>query len=580
MSHAKIPPIDYTSRDYEAVRDDMVRAIPFYTEEWTDHNPTDFGIVLIELLAFVADTLHYYIDRSAAEAFLPTAIQRRSVINLLKLIDYELRSAAPASADVVFTLPQAFPEEVLIPAGTRLQTAAEPDEEPVVFETAQDLILPAGQTEGIVSAVEGTTGEEVAGQSNGQTYQRFELRATPIIDGTLRIFIDEGMGEEPWTEVDNFVRSRGTDRHYFLQRDEAERVTVFFGDNAQGKIPDAGATLRATFRLGGGIRGNVGADTIATVVSVLTHQGSPLTVKVTNPLSASGGEERQSIEDAKRQAPRTLRALDRAVTLEDFEALAEDFPGIAKAKASIGSPGEAACCCGVVLHVVPEGGGLPSTELRTALLDRLGDVKMAGTCPELRDPVYVPVDLAGTVFIGPTFVQAEVERTFLEELDRFFALDSEAVGFGQGVFLSDLYNLLDSVEGVDHVDLTKVTRRPQPRLEVWTGGAAFGEVAVGPTAVHETWTLVFTSPTEFSVRGETSGIQARRGRLDLPYVSDIGQVSFLLRTGGAPMRAGDRATFVTSALAGNVPLGPNEVMVLGQVSLGLAGGSRGSRRCE
>ncbi|MFC1707096.1 hypothetical protein ACFL59_09790, partial [Planctomycetota bacterium] len=72
----RVPPISYDSRDYESIRDDMVRAIPFYTEEWTDHNPTDFGIVLIELLAFVADCLHYYIDRAAAEAFLPTALKR------------------------------------------------------------------------------------------------------------------------------------------------------------------------------------------------------------------------------------------------------------------------------------------------------------------------------------------------------------------------------------------------------------------------------------------------------------------------------------------------------------------------
>ncbi|MBI3726038.1 hypothetical protein HY251_19080, partial [bacterium] len=294
----------------------MIRAIPFFTPEWTDHNPTDFGIVLVELLAFVADVLHYYVDRAAAEAFLPTAIQRGSVVNLLKLIGYELKSAGPASADVVFTLPQALPEEVLIPAGTRLQTAAESGEEPVVFETAQDLVIPAGATLATASAVEGTSGDEVVGRSSGLAYQRFDLKGAPIIDGTLRLLIDEGIGEEAWTEVESFVRSTGADRHYFVQRDEAERLAVFFGDNVQGKIPDAGAAIRAAYRTGGGTRGNVGADTIATVVSVLTHRGSPLTVKVTNPLAASGGEERQSIEDAKRQGPRTLRALNRAVTLE------------------------------------------------------------------------------------------------------------------------------------------------------------------------------------------------------------------------------------------------------------------------
>jgi hypothetical protein len=57
---------------------------PLNTEEWTDHNPTDFRIVLVELLAYVADLLPYCIDRVAAEAFLPTANKRESAIKLLK----------------------------------------------------------------------------------------------------------------------------------------------------------------------------------------------------------------------------------------------------------------------------------------------------------------------------------------------------------------------------------------------------------------------------------------------------------------------------------------------------------------
>lgn len=581
MTAVRVPPIDYTSRDYEAIRDDMVRAIPFYTEEWTDHNPTDFGIVLIELLAYVADGLHYYIDRAAAEAFLPTAIKRQSVINLLKLIDYELRSAVPASADVVFTLPQVFPEDVLIPAGTRLATAAESGEGPVELETVADLVIPAGETEGTVSAAEGKTEEEIAGRSDGTPFQRIQLTGAPIVDGTLQVLIDEGAGEETWTEVDSFVRTGARDRHYYVQRDEQDRLTVFFGDNAQGRIAAAGASIRAVYRVGGGARGNVGAGTIRTVVSVLTHRGSPLTVEVTNPLAASGGEERQSIEDAKRQGPRTLRAMGRAVTLEDFEILAEDFPGIARARALLGVGAEGGCCCGVTIHVVPEGGGQMSADLRDRLLASLEAMKMAGTCLDLADAEYVEVDVDGAVFIGPTFVQAEVEQAFLDELDRYFLLDGQFVDFGRGVFLSDLYALIDGVDGVDHVDLSKVTRRPAPRLEVWSGDAAFEPVTVGPTAVRETWTAIFTSPTEFSVRGSASGIQAARGRLDMPYVADRAQVSFEVKAGagGRPMRRGDRATFVTSAFLGNVPLAPNEVMVRGSVRLGLVGGSRGTRRC-
>jgi predicted phage baseplate assembly protein len=130
----RVPPIDYTSRDFESSAQDMVRTIPFFAPEWTDHNLSDFGIVLQRLTAYVADILHFYIDRVANEAFLPTAITRRSVGNLLQLINYELRSAVPASVDLTFTLTESLPDDLLIPRGFQVQTTADATDEPIIFE--------------------------------------------------------------------------------------------------------------------------------------------------------------------------------------------------------------------------------------------------------------------------------------------------------------------------------------------------------------------------------------------------------------------------------------------------------------
>jgi hypothetical protein len=54
-------------------------------------------------------------------------------------------------------------------------------------------------------------------------------------------------------------------------------------------------------------------------------------MSVTNTLEASGGEDEQSIESARIEGPRTLRALYRAVTPEDYQSLSEVYPGVAKA---------------------------------------------------------------------------------------------------------------------------------------------------------------------------------------------------------------------------------------------------------
>ena len=90
--------IDYLARDYDSFRQALVNLIPAKLPEWTDRSEADFGIVLLELNAYMADILSYYQDRIANEAFLGTAQERASVIQHLRLIGYEMAGAAPAAA--------------------------------------------------------------------------------------------------------------------------------------------------------------------------------------------------------------------------------------------------------------------------------------------------------------------------------------------------------------------------------------------------------------------------------------------------------------------------------------------------
>ena len=76
--------IDYLARDYDSFRQALVDLIPSKLPEWTDRSEADFGIVLLELVAYMADILSYYQDRLANECFLATAQERRSVIQHLR----------------------------------------------------------------------------------------------------------------------------------------------------------------------------------------------------------------------------------------------------------------------------------------------------------------------------------------------------------------------------------------------------------------------------------------------------------------------------------------------------------------
>jgi uncharacterized phage protein gp47/JayE len=575
MAATRVPALDYTTRDFEAIRDDMIRGIPFYTPEWTDHNASDFGIVLLSLLAGQLDVLHFYIDRMAAESFITTAVKRESVIKLLRLIGFELRSIVPASVDVVFTLEGPLNDAVLIPEGTIVQTVASENQSPVSFETVADLTIPALSLTGTVGAVEGQSDDEDLGTSTGQAFQSFPISASVIVEGSLELFVDEGSGEVLWNPVTSFVSSLATDEDYRFERDGDDLITTFTGDNLQGKIPAASATLRAAFRVitgdrgGPGVYGNVGANTITILSSTIFVGGRSVTLSVNNPAQASGGEDRQSIEEAKRLGPASLKALGRAVTATDYKTLVEQLGGIAKVRVIQGLGTDPCCACNLDLYVAPAGGGNASSALKQTILDYLDTVKMVGTCVVIKDPTYVGIDIAGTTFVVANVNQESVESDVNQAVIDFFDLENPQTDFGRDLFLGNLFAAIENVDGVDHVDLDQVSRVPDPVLEVWSGDGVFGVVTVGQAATDETWTVTFLSPTTFSVVGDVSGIQTD-GVVDVTYTSDISEISFLLSTGVTPNVIGDRATFVTSKLLGNVPIEDNEIITQGTINLTFA----------
>ena len=182
------PVIDYMARDYESLLRAMRDQIPQTLPEWRDFaNEADFGNVLLELFAHIGDILSYYQDRVANESFLGTARTRRSVIEHLRLIGYELGTAAPAAAALNLTVPDTVTATVTVGKGDAFATKSLQDRPSVRFEYARDVPLtidftaiPAGadgkRTFTGIPVEEGRLiRDEVLGTSDGRPGQRYPL---------------------------------------------------------------------------------------------------------------------------------------------------------------------------------------------------------------------------------------------------------------------------------------------------------------------------------------------------------------------------------------------------------------------
>src|SRR5262249_34781071 len=156
--------------------------------------------------------------------------------------------------------------------------------------------------------------------------------------------------------------------------------------------PPSGSQIASVYRIGLGAQGNVSSDSLSVALTSV-----PEVKAVSNPFNASGGSDRESNEEAKISGPGSIIAQERAVTLQDYEVLAEAFPGVGKAKARVGLRGGYKV---VQVYIVPEDPvtippPLPGDSLRDALKQQLEARqpvnRMAGV--DVLNPIYVPIEI-------------------------------------------------------------------------------------------------------------------------------------------------------------------------------------------
>ena len=116
-----VPSVDYTSRDYTSILTDMTNLIPSFSPQWTNRDPADFGMTLLELFAYMGDILNHYIDIAANESFIATATQRDSVLQIASLLGYIPTSTTGASVNLTFT--NSNSSSVTLPALTQAATS-------------------------------------------------------------------------------------------------------------------------------------------------------------------------------------------------------------------------------------------------------------------------------------------------------------------------------------------------------------------------------------------------------------------------------------------------------------------------
>lgn len=319
----RVPKPDYTGRDYDSMLIRIQRLVQSLYPAWTDFNKANIGNTMLRSMAFVSDVLSYNTDFWSAESLFPYARLRRSVIAHTQWLGYQLSGRSAAQVYVTLTTVDGLPHGTDIPLYAGMQVRAPGSIGALDFQILTNVTW-SGSDASISVLVEHSENAQDIFTSSGEASQIFKLSQYPFIDGSLTsIQADDGT----YTKVDNFLLSAATDKHFVVEQDDQERAIVRFGDGRTGKIPVG--TLYNNYKVGGGAVGNVDANAITEVIDNINDAvGNSVQVVVSNSSAATGGQDRESIEAAKLDAPASIRNPVNTVVNEDYEIGAKTISGI------------------------------------------------------------------------------------------------------------------------------------------------------------------------------------------------------------------------------------------------------------
>jgi hypothetical protein len=477
--------LDYTGRDYYSIREQLIARIQDRLPDWSATNPADFGVALVEAFAYMGDLMSYYIDRNVNESFIASATQRDSVINIAQAYGYIPSGYRQANVTLTFTN-SSETDVITVPAGTVISGDVISGDvvNTVYFTTDSDVTLDPDVDNGIgtMTAKEGRSvtlvsdyanqNGELVGTSAGTPNQSFVLGENPAVDGSLEVYVQGGSFYSKWRQVQHLIDANPFDQVFTVTSDGDNNLYVNFGDGVSGAIPVNFSEIRVLYIVGGGALGNVTTGILINIDSIPGYSTNDLIafqslITVNNDEVAFGGSDPESLAEIRYAAPLTLRANNRAITLEDFNSLALSVTNCGKANAT------SDIWTSVTLYVAPSRNqgdsdlqpGLDDNQDPTIEYDTLAaDVQeslapnlLIGTSLTVQPPVYVDVVLNVQYAKQPQYTTTEVEASIKSVLTNFYGYYYNT--FAQTIYVQDIETTLNNnVTGIKIAKLTTLYR--------------------------------------------------------------------------------------------------------------------------
>jgi predicted phage baseplate assembly protein len=269
-----------------------------------------------------------------------------------------------------------------------------------------------------------------------------------------------GPQERNWQARQDLLGSAADDPHFVAEVEHDGTTRLRFGNDRHGLRPDSGDVFLATYRVGNGVAGNIGAEALAHVVCDIDA-----IEQVRNPMPSSGGTEPETIEQVRTRAPYAFRRQERAVTPDDYAEVTERAPQIQQAAATFRWTGSWHT---VFVTADRQDGLAVDAPFERDLRTFIEPFRMAGYDLEVDGPRFVPLEIEMQVCVKPDYFRSDVRAALVDLFSARVLVGGhkglfhpDSFSFGQAVYLSQLYAAAQAVPGVESVTITKFGRQAE-----------------------------------------------------------------------------------------------------------------------
>lgn len=380
-----------------------------------------------------------------------------------------------------------------IPAGSYVSTDVSYQDtiQKVTFAVAEDVVVPYNSTatalltqgedisyrqENLADpTVVGDVNGELVGTSDGSMNQYFPLYESRVDPGSIKVYVESANFYVLWKQVDHLSDWDNSATVYTVVTDSDGTIFINFGDNVTGAIPNPSSRIKVQYLYGGGEIGNISADALSSSWTAnakfpsLTIEESLIirsNIKLTHD-AAIGGSDPESDDSIRYNAPRTIRAMNRAVTLRDFADLALTQSGVGKARAV------ADIWSAVTVYVAPTLSTASQTtqplltdSTITQVTDFLTSKSQIGATVTVLGPTYTPVNIGIDYSVDANYIDSQVRQAIFDAL--LSELSYNNVDFGATFTAKDIEYIVRGVPGVTTATVTALYREGGSGINVLT----------------------------------------------------------------------------------------------------------------